>query len=84
MVSAKVKGKETGRVRKRQRVRSYLQVLGCMVGLGLVNGCSDKNQRQFHSTILKDKREKRLIDCRSVKAVPKELHLSVGFVKNLL
>jgi len=52
MVSAKVKGKETGRVRKRQRVRSYLQVLGCMVGLGLVNGCSDKNQRQFHSTIL--------------------------------
>ena len=73
MVSAKVKGKETGRVEKEteQGVRSYLQVLGCMVGLGLVNGCSDKNQRQFHSTILKDKREKKLIDCKPVKSVPK-------------
>ena len=33
MVSAKVKGEETGRVKKRQGVRSYLQVVGRMFGL---------------------------------------------------
>jgi len=31
---SKVKGEETGRVKKRQRVRSYLQVVGRLFWLG--------------------------------------------------
>jgi hypothetical protein len=31
---SKVKGEETGRVKKRQRVRSYLQVIGRLFWLG--------------------------------------------------